>query len=216
MSYNKKLVIDFFPSGASTVPQLRLVAKAWAAANKDISPKRAEQIISAFIRDPSPMKKCMGGILLGYMPAQRRMLNPSLYDEWLEHTEGWAAIDAICYGNFTAKEMLENFTAWKTLIKRLKDSENINKRRAAIVLLTKPVTQSDDQRLSQLAFHIIHALKSEKSILITKAISWLLRNLTKLHSGEVNTYLHSQKDKLPKIAVRETLNKLQYGTKNAR
>ena len=101
------MISNIFPPGASTVPQLRLAAKAWATANKDISSKRAEQIISAFIRDPSPMKKCMGGILLGYIPAQRHTLPPSLYDKWLEHTEGWAAIDAICYGNFTAKEILE-------------------------------------------------------------------------------------------------------------
>src|SRR5580698_3112110 len=61
----KILLSNIFPSGASTVPQLRLAAKAWAAANKDISSKRAEQIISAFIRE-----------------AQRHALPPSLYDEW--------------------------------------------------------------------------------------------------------------------------------------
>jgi 3-methyladenine DNA glycosylase AlkD len=210
------MISNIFPPGASTVPQLRLAAKAWATANKDISSKRAEQIISAFIRDPSPMKKCMGGILLGYIPAQRHTLPPSLYDKWLEHTEGWAAIDAICYGNFTAKEILEKFAGWKVLIKRLAGSKNINKRRAAIVLLTKPVTQSDDKRLSQLAFGVIDALKSEKSILITKAISWLLRNLTKLHPEEVKEYLHSQKDQLPKIAIRETVNKLKHGVKTGR
>jgi len=162
------------------------------------------------------MKKCMGGILLGYIPAQRHTLPPSLYDKWLEHTEGWAAIDAICYGNFTAKEILEKFAGWKVLIKRLAGSKNINKRRAAIVLLTKPVTQSDDKRLSQLAFGVIDALKSEKSILITKAISWLLRNLTQLHPEEVKEYLHSQKDQLPKIAIRETVNKLKHGVKTGR
>jgi 3-methyladenine DNA glycosylase AlkD len=210
------MISNIFPSGASTVPQLRLAAKAWAVANKDISSTRAEQIISAFISDPSPMKKCMGGILLGYMPAQRRTLNPSLYDEWLEHTEGWAAIDAICYGNFSADEILSNFAGWKALIKRLTGSKNINKRRAALVLLAKPVTQADDKRLSQLAFGVIEALKSEKSILITKAISWLLRNLTKLHPEEVKEYLHLQKDQLPKIAIRETVNKLKHGKKAGR
>lgn len=162
------------------------------------------------------MKKCMGGILLGYMPAQRRTLNPSLYDEWLEHTEGWAAIDAICYGNFSADEILSNFAGWKALIKRLTGSKNINKRRAALVLLAKPVTQADDKRLSQLAFGVIEALKSEKSILITKAISWLLRNLTKLHPEEVKEYLHLQKDQLQKIAIRETVNKLKHGKKAGR
>ncbi len=112
--------------------------------------------------------------------------------------------------------MLEDFAGWKALIKRLTHSKNINKRRAAIVLLTKPVKQLDDRRLSQLAFEVIDALKSEKSILITKAISWLLRNLIKLHPDEVTEYLHTQKYQLPKIAVRETLNKLKHGKKAGR
>lgn len=68
----------------------------------------------------------MAGILLGYMPVQRRQLNPGLYDDWLEHTEGWAAVDAICYNNFTAAEMLENFGPWKVLITQLARSDNPN------------------------------------------------------------------------------------------
>ncbi|HXB94905.1 MAG TPA: hypothetical protein VNU70_07095, partial [Puia sp.] len=106
------------PPGAANVPQLRLAAKSWAAQNKAISHGDFEQIVTALIHDPSALKKCMGGILLGYMPAQRPMLKPILYDDWLGHTEGWAAVDGICYGAFTAKEILDSFSAWQQLIKR--------------------------------------------------------------------------------------------------
>ena len=156
----------------------------------------------------------MGGLLLGYMPAQRRQLSPALYDDWLEHTEGWAAVDAICYNNFSAAEILDNFPAWKTLITRLAKSDNLNKCRGAIVLLTKPAKQSADPRLRDLSFHIIDTLSEEKSILITKAVSWLLRHLTKHHAPAVRQYLATHKDKLPAIAIRETTAKLKYGVKS--
>lgn len=205
---------NILPPGATTVPQLRKAALTWAKNNKDISPRRLEQIVTSLIHESDGLKKCMGGILLGYMPAQRSGLSPFLYEEWLEHSEGWGAVDAICYGHFTAAEMLDNFVVWKTLIKKLAKSPNANKRRAALVLLTKPVKESGDKQLSALAFAVIGTLKEEKVILITKAISWLLRNLTKRHAPEVREYLAARQDSLPKIAVRETRNKLNYGKKS--
>jgi 3-methyladenine DNA glycosylase AlkD len=203
-----------FPATATNVPELRAAAKIWAKKNKDMGAQEFEQVVTSLLVEPSDLKKCMGGILLGYMPKQRSQLNPAAYENWLEYTVGWAAIDAIFYGNFRAAEMLENFRNWEALIKRLSKSENINKRRASLVLLTKAVKQSGDKRLSKLAFLIIDRLKDEKSILITKAISWLLRNLVQWNRQDVEKYLSSNKSHLPKIAIRETLNKLRTGRKS--
>jgi 3-methyladenine DNA glycosylase AlkD len=205
---------DLLPSGAATTPQLREAAKAWAARNRTLAAKELRSVITSLIRDRSALRKTMAGILLGYMPVQRRQLNPGLYDDWLEHTEGWAAVDAICYNNFTAAEMLEDFGPWKVLITQLARSDNPNKRRGAIVLLTKPVKQSADPRLSSLAFGLIDTLCEEKDILITKAISWLLRHLTTHHAPAVRQYLNANRNKLPAIAIRETTHKLQHGTKS--
>lgn len=201
------------PPGATT-PQLRQLAKAWAKTHNDLPAAAFAQLITNLIHDPSPIRKTMSGILLGYMPVQRRQLNPALYNDWLDHTEGWAAIDAICYNNFTAAEIIDNFATWKTLITRLAKSDNPNKRRAAIVLLTKPVKQSADPRLSGMAFDLIDILREEKDILITKAVSWLLRHLAQHHAPAVRQYLHTHKEKLPAIAIRETTNKLRHGTKS--
>jgi len=74
--------------------------------------------------------------------------------------------------------------------------------------------QSDDERLSKLAFENIENLKSEKEILITKAVSWLLRSLVKFHKNEVAIYLKENKVSLPKIAYREALAKVETGRKN--
>ena len=203
-----------FPPGAKNVPDLRIAAKKWAAQNRDLPAKEFELIITSLILEPSAMKKCMGGILLGYMPAQRGMIDPFLYEKWLDHAVGWAEVDAICYGNFTAAEILADFKSWKLLIKKLAQSDNINERRASIVLLTKPVKDSPDKRLSALAFSIIDKLMEERAPLLTKAISWLLRNLIRFNRIGVEEYLHSNIDTLPKIALRETANKLRSGRKS--
>jgi 3-methyladenine DNA glycosylase AlkD len=205
---------DIVPRGIATVPQLRVAAKTWVKANKDLSAIEAAKIVTLCMNDSSDLRKCMGGILLGYMQDQRSLLNPDLYDGWLEYATGWSSVDAICYNVFSASEMLNHWAAWTGAITELSKSENVFKRRGALVLLTKPVSVSNDQRLAELSFRVIDRLKGEKDILITKAISWLLRSLTKFHAAEVKEYLG--RNVLPAVAVRETRNKLDYGRKNHR
>lgn len=79
--------------------------------------------------------------------------------------------------------------------------------------MTKSLSQSNDSRLSELAFENIENLKPEKGILITKAVSWVLRALVKFHKEEVLSYLQNNKDTLPKIAYREALSKALTGKK---
>jgi 3-methyladenine DNA glycosylase AlkD len=66
--------------------------------------------------------------------------------------------------------------------------------------------------LAFIAFQNIERLKSEKEILITKAISWVLRSMVKHHRPTLIEFM-KEKD-LPAIAVRETRRVLETGRKN--
>jgi len=84
------------------------------------------------------------------------------------------------------------------------------------VLLTRPTRTSSDPRYRELAFEVIERLKSERPILITKAVSWLLRSMAGHHGAAVAAYLDANAASLPAIAVRETRVKLRTGTKSGR
>ena len=151
--------------------------------------------------------------LVEYAPKLRYQLDPACLDLWLGNVCGWAEVDVLCQMAFTSKDLLDNWTAWLTILTKLNSDPNIHKRRASLVLLTKPVRQSADSRLSVQAFQNIENLKGEKHILITKAVSWLLRSLIKNHHQEVTDYLNANLSSLPKVAIREVTNKLQTGKK---
>jgi 3-methyladenine DNA glycosylase AlkD len=153
---------------------------------------------------------------LGVAPKLRQEINPEKLDFWLNFTHGWAECDVLCQSNFTPEEILANWNVWKKLLTKFSKDKNVHKRRASIVLLTKAVRQSPDNKLSNLAFKNTDLLKNEKDILITKAVSWILRSLIKNHKQEVADYLNKNKDVLPKIAVREVTNKLTTGVKGKR
>lgn len=157
-------------------------------------------------------KTTIGAILVAN-PKLASEIDPKLLDSWLNNCEGWLEVDSLCQSSFSAKVLTNNWPTWEKLLKNFNQDKLISKRRASLVLLNKSVGQSDDKRLADLAFENINNLKLEKDILITKAISWLLRSLIKHHKGRVEQYLTENKDTLPKIAIRETKKKLETGRK---
>ncbi len=187
--------------------------KNWIKNNKDISPAEYEGLLNLLYKGKSHEEFSFAGRLLEYLSKLREQININCLDKWLDNAEGWGEVDSICQSNFSSKELLTNWENWRKMILRFSKDSNIHKRRASLVLLTKPVRESADKRLSDLAFAVINKLKKEKDILITKAISWLLRDLIKNNRILVKNYLENNND-LPRIAIRETKNKLLTGKKS--
>ncbi len=197
------------------VPTLRSLAKGWMKAHRDLSAGVFKKVLTSLVQGKSSTEKCMTGILLDLSTRPQRKFDPGVFDQWLEHLVGWAEVDSVCTGAYTRFEIAENWNRWKKLLVQFSKSKNINKRRASIVLLCSPLQGARDVRLVQMAFHNIDRLKGEKEILITKAVSWVLRSAVKHHKSEVKKYVALNKDSLPSIAVRETVTVLKTGKKTS-
>src|SRR3989338_3938698 len=196
-----------------SVPERRKIVKKWMSAHTEISPRDFFAILDSLYKGDSHEEKTIASILLGLSPKMRISVKVTDIDRWLSYVSGWAEVDHLCQSIFTAEELLSRWSVWKTFMKRLSKDKNIHKRRASLVLLTGPVCHNSDIRLRDLAFEIIDTLKPEKEILVTKAISWLLRSMIAFHRKEVTAYLSKNALTLPKIALRETRRKLETGLK---
>ena len=197
-------------------PVVRQIAKDWIKRHPELTPADYLDLLSSLSHGESDNEFSFIGMLLEYLPKLRKTLEPRHLDGWLDRAEGWAEVDSICQSSFTAEEMLASWKQWKSLLVSFSKSPNVHKRRASLVLLTRPVRGSADARLATLAFANVGRLKHEKDILITKAVSWLLRDLIRNHRQEVESYLRDNSDSLPKIALRETRNKLKSGRKSGK
>jgi 3-methyladenine DNA glycosylase AlkD len=134
-------------------------------------------------------------------------------EKWLSKAKGWVEVDVICQSSFSGEEVQENYEKWEKAISKFSKSKIISLRRASLVLQNKPNKEINNPKMRHLAFKTIDRLKDEKDILITKAISWLLRSLTLQDKEEVKKYLETNKESLPKIAYRETMKKIETGKK---
>ncbi|MDP2930054.1 MAG: DNA alkylation repair protein [bacterium] len=194
-------------------PQERRIVADWQKVNKNIANKDFIGLLDSLYRAKSFEEKTIAGILLEKYSCKKE-INPQKIGEWLNFLEGWAEVDMTCQSSFEAKDLLVQWPEWQELITSLVKDKNINKRRASLVLLARAMRGSADPRLAKIAFINIEKLKGEKHVLITKAISWILRSLIKYHKREMADYLKKNKDSLPRIAVRETQIKLATGRKN--
>lgn len=200
------------------VPNLakQQIAKNWAKQNKNIFLNNFLEILDSLNAGQSHEEKSIVGRLLFLFPKLRFKIKPQNLSKWLDNVHGWAEVDGLCQNNFQYQDFLGNWFVWEKALQDFSKDKNVHKKRASLVLLTGPVNYCPDIRLSSLAFKNIDRLKSEKDILITKAISWLLRSLIKFHRPDVEKYLEKNKTLLPKIAVRETSNKLKSGRKSGK
>jgi 3-methyladenine DNA glycosylase AlkD len=195
------------------IPILRSFVRGWANDHRDISSEEICKLIGLLSKSNIHEEIQAASMLLQLLPDLRRQIDPFYLDEWLDNVEGWAEVDAFCQSKFMGREMLSNWAKWKRLLLKLAQSKNPHKKRASLVLLTGPTREVSDSRLVGLALRLIDKHKSEKDILITKAISWLLREMIKNYREEVEKYLSENELNLPRIAVRETRNKLKNGKK---
>ncbi|MGH7923274.1 MAG: DNA alkylation repair protein [Candidatus Binatus sp.] len=196
-----------------SIPNLRMLAKAWLKENKGVPDAEFSAILDGLYRGRSYEEKVLASVLLSYHRAGRRAIGTKRLEAWLDGLVGWAEIDSLCQSAFTADEIVANWSEWRRFIRSLARDDNINKRRAALVFLTTPVRNSDDARLVAQAFETIEMLKQERDIIITKAVSWLLRSMVQHHQRAVSVYIKANRHSLPAIAVRETTRKIATGRK---
>ena len=197
-------------------PTMRTIAKEWMRTHRDLEPDAFADLLTSLIAGKSSTEKMMAGIMMGYSTPMQRTFNPVIFDQWLDHLVGWAEIDAVCTGDYTITQLPAYWTEWKKLLNKFSKDPNINKRRASLVLFCSPLSRFQDSRMEKMAFQIIDRLKREKEVLITKAISWVLRSMVKHYPQSVSDYLKKNADSLPKIAIRETLVKLKTGKKTSK
>lgn len=96
----------------------------------------------------------------------------------------------------------------------LVQDEDIWSRRLGLVSIVGLNRAGANLDLLALALGLIDQVKDEPDRTITRAISWVLRELGQEHPGEVAAYLEENVDLLPKHVLQEVTNKLTTGRKD--
>jgi len=156
-------------------------------------------------------EKILASLIARKYPQLLSALPANILDTWISKLTGWAEVDT--FSNVVDLWLRSDPDPRIGLLKQWNTDVRLEKRRASLVVLCSSVRHDPDDFWMKQSFLYIDTLKHEKHVMITKAISWLLRALIKHHKPEVKKYLSKNRDVLPKIAVREVTRKLETGRK---
>jgi 3-methyladenine DNA glycosylase AlkD len=201
------------PRYAIDNPTMRALAKTFIK-QSPMNERSFLALLTSLIKGKSFTEKVMAGFLLDYAGKNLWAFNPVIFTRWLPHLQGWAEVDTLCTGKYAVYAIPEQFDQWKKVLSTLSKSQQLEERRASLVLCCSPLRKQQHDALLNVAFRNILRLKSEKEVMITKAISWVLRSAINHHRQQVKEFVNLHTSTLPKIAVRETLTKLKTGRKN--
>jgi len=190
------------------------IAKDFLNRHKAITEAQFLDLLNALYAGDSFNERTFGTKLLAYKKQFKPLFTPARIYDWLGKLSGWCEVDSLCQSTFTADDLLVDWASWSKMLDKLSRDKSVSRRRASLVLLCKSVRGSSDVRLADTAFANLYRLKGEKDILISKAVSWLLRDLIRHHRARISDFLSINCDILPKFVVREVQNKLVFGRKS--
>lgn len=128
----------------------------------------------------------------------------NIYKRWIKnYVTNWATCDTLC--NHTVGEFLEKYPDYIIKLKAFTASPNRWMRRAAAVSLIVPARKG--LFINEL-FEIATALLEDKEDLVQKGYGWMLKSACKHYEKEVFEFVMTNKEKMPRKALRYAIEKM--------
>jgi 3-methyladenine DNA glycosylase AlkD len=196
------------------VPELRKIAKAWYRAHKDVARDDLFALTEALWKGGSREERGIAFHLLEHFDRWVPDLPKAHLDRWRRDLDSWVETDGL--GWLLAVWLAGAPEARLDYLWELIDDEDVWSRRLALVPLARINRGKLGFTALDLTLQLIDRAKEERHPMITKAVSWVLRETTKTHRDAVAAYVEENRGVLAGHVVREVENKLCTGLKSGR
>jgi 3-methyladenine DNA glycosylase AlkD len=136
------------------------------------------------------------------------------FERWRRGLDNWEVTDGL--GWLLALWLLVDPDTRLDYLGELIADEDVWSRRVALVATATINRGYTDFTIPDLTLELIDQVKEERHPMITKAVSWALRQMTKSHPDRVAAYLEENREVLAAHVVREVNNKLRTGLKSGK
>jgi len=197
------------------MPDLRQIAKDWKRAHESVSHDELLSLVEALWNGGLQEERILAMELL---QTQRRLilgLAWDHFDRWRCKAENWVLTDTLG-SRILAPWILAEPESRLEFLSGLVADEDLWSRRLALVT-TCPINRGHTGlTIPDLTLELVERVKAERDPMITKAVSWSLRELSKTHPDVVAVYVDRQRDTLAAHVIREVENKLRTGLKSGK
>ena len=193
--------------------EIRQILRDWRREHKDVALRDLLSLVQALWDGESREERLLALELLRHYPASIAELTWRQLDDWRKDSDNWELIDVLglgVLGPWIAFDAQERATRLWDLLAR----EDVWSRRLGLVAtlgLERSETVFDS---AALALELVDQCREERDPKISKAVSWVLRDLSRNHSDVITAYLEENEALLAPHVVREVTNKLTTGRKS--
>lgn len=194
-------------------PDNRRLAREWRRAHRDLDPVVVLSLVEVLWNAESRDERTLGLEILRLCPDIVRDLEPARFDRWRMDIDNWGICDFVAGGILGPWVEAEPEDRLKYLEHLVGDPHLYSRRLGLVasVYLNTGGNEYGEWTLSQ-----VDRLIDERDPMITKAISWSLRQMTRHQASMVEAYVDSRADRMAALPRREVRNKLRTGRKSGR
>jgi 3-methyladenine DNA glycosylase AlkD len=196
------------------VPQLRDIVRAWGRDHKQIACDDLVALVDFLWNGESREERMLFTYLLEYYKHLVPDLTRAHFEGWRRGLDNWEMTDGL--GWVLALWLLGDPDTRLDYLGELIADEDVWSRRLALVATTPINRGHTGFAIPDLTLELVDRVKGERHPMITKAVSWALREMTKSHPDRVVTYLEENREVLAAHVVREVSNKLRTGLKSGK
>jgi len=195
--------------------ELREIVRAWRRGHKDVVAEDLLALAEALWDGQSREERMLALELLQHYARYIPQLTWSRFERWRRDLDNWELTDVLGVG-VLGPWVLDDPDGRAQHLRDLIADEDVWSRRLGLVGAIGLNRARKDASFPELTFQLIDEVREERHPLITKAVSWMLRDLSKKHPDRVAAYLEKNRDVLAGHVVREVANKLKTGLKSGR
>jgi 3-methyladenine DNA glycosylase AlkD len=194
-------------------PDSRRLAKAWRREHSEAVPEEVLALVDSLWEGDSRDERVLGLEILVLHPGVIRGLTREWFDRRRPDIDNWGVCDFLAVrilGPWTEAAPDERLPYLESLV----GDSRVYSRRLGLVASVH--LNREGPGFGCWTLEQVDRLLDEREPMVTKAISWVLRQMTRHQADEVALYVESRGERLAALPRREVLNKLRTGRKNGR
>ena len=194
-------------------PDNRRLARTWRRTHSGTDARLVVALAGSLWDGESRDERMLGLEILYLYPDIVHGLKRDVFDQWRPRIDNWGVCD------FVATRILGPWVAAAPegrlgYLEQLVGDPHLYSRRLGLVASVH--LNRDGSSFGAWTLRQVDRLIDERDPMITKAISWSLRQMTKHQAADVEAYLETRGERIAALPRREVRNKLRTGRKSGR
>jgi 3-methyladenine DNA glycosylase AlkD len=195
--------------------EIRQIVRGWRRAHRDVPWEDLLPLVEQLWQGESREERLLALELLEHYAFFIPLLTWDQLDEWCQDLDSWELTDVL------GREVLGPWVAAEpgNRARRLRDlagEEGVWSRRLALVGILGLNRARREPGSLEFALALVDQVKHQRDAPITRAVSWVLRELARSHPSQVAAYLDQNEDLLAYQVTKEVRSKLETGRKDGR